>query len=104
MKRKFSFEYHVPIENNYAAMPDKFITVVVESNGGRYSDGSPMVYITPVIIGNHDLTAVKDWMAAIRDMTRVAQRHYENMFNNAHPIPTLDRFGETYESQLTDLS
>lgn len=104
------FQYNIPADNNFCGNTDSYINVIAEWNGkDTYSDGRPMVSLTPVTHHFANLIIVKNWYLAKCDIEKIAEKHFAEIakaerINKARAeliaageitgIPTLDLYTE----------
>lgn len=80
MKHIFFFQYNIPAENELTGDTDKYVNVITEWNSNQfYSDGRPMVSVSPVNFTFYDCMIVKDWHKAHSDITRLAEMHFAEL-------------------------
>jgi hypothetical protein len=73
---KHFFEYNIPADNQLNGHTDKYIPVIAEWEGAFYNDGRPLVRVEPVNMGFYEAIIVKNWLAAKRDIEKIAEDHF----------------------------
>src|SRR6478752_3844193 len=76
MKHVHFFRWNIPAENQLTGQTNRYINIIAETNMGLYSDGRPIVYITPANISFSELMQVKDWYTAHEQILECAEKYF----------------------------